>query len=137
MCSQAGRTSFADPYNTYSYPSKFANFQKQYSIQQGLRARALASRSVVEDFVPVDFAGDSVSRDIRNFNNNTSVQQQIIQIHRQQVAEQVKSREANNDKIEKLQQIRDLQSLSQSQERVAINILDSEIKKLQSSIRFD
>ena len=115
-----------DPYNPFSYAVNFPKFAQRYAAMKMTR----------ESYIPVDFGGGEVARDIRA-NNNQAVQQQIIQIHQKQLIAQEKAREQRLDKIEKLKAIRTLQNQSHQQEKMAIGLIASEIRDLQSAMAFD
>jgi len=115
-----------DPYNPASY---YINMNKK--IQQNLGLK--------EDFVPLDFgeSGGGLKRIEQAITNQQSLQQQIIQIHKQEAMQQEKISEDKKNKLQKLKLIAQLQKTANEQEQKAGQLLASEIKELSASISYD
>jgi len=114
--------SLNDPYNPSSY---YLNIQKNLDIN--------------ENFVPLDFGaeGGGIKRVEQALINQQSLQQQIIQIHKQEAVQQAQAEQEKKTKLQKLKLIQQLQNISNKQEQQASELIASEIKELSASISYD
>ena len=114
-----------DPYNPSSY---YLNINE--TIQQNLGLK--------ENFVPLDFGeeGGGIRRVEQALINQQSLQQQIIQIHKQEAMQQQQAEADKKSKLQKLKLIQQLQNISNKQEQQAGDLLASEIRELSASISY-
>ena len=115
-----------DPYNPSSY---YLNINETIEKNLGIK----------EHFVPLDFGEETggVKKVEQALVNQQALQNQIIQIHKQEAIQQAKAESDKKNKLQKLKLIQHLQNISNKQERQASDLIASEINELSQSINYD